>query len=175
MKVKLYIAMSLDGYVADIKSGVDFLKGDGSDEDNFGSYTEFYDSIDTVILGHNTYQQIKTELSPDEWPYEGKSSYVLTNKKIDNTDNIIFTNEDIIKLIDKLKKENGKGVWICGGANIVNQFHEKGLIDQYIISVIPTILGDGIKLFAKHDLETKLKLISTKSYNGIVDLIYEKR
>ncbi len=81
-KIKLYIAISLDGFIADKNGSVAFLGGDGSDEQNFGSYLDFIETIDTVILGHSTYNQIVTELSPDEWAYKGKTSYVLTHRDI---------------------------------------------------------------------------------------------
>lgn len=174
-KIKLYIAMSLDGYIADTHGSVSFLGGDGSDEQNFGSYPEFIETIDTVILGYSTYHQIATELSPDEWAYKGKTSYVLTHRDITNTEEIIFTDTPIQELAETLKQTNGKDIWVCGGADIAMQFHKLGLIDEYTLSIIPTILGDGISLFNQTDFEQKLKLKSTTNYNGIVDLVYEKR
>ena len=174
-KIKLYIAISLDGYVADEKGSVSFLGGDGSDEQNFGSYPEFIETIDTVILGYSTYNQIVTELSQNEWAYKGKTSYVLTHRDISNEDEIIFTDKDIVDLTEELKKTVGKDIWICGGANVAMQFHKLGLIDEYTLSIIPTILGKGTRLFTDIGFEQKLKLKSTKNYNGIVDLVYEKR
>lgn len=165
--------MSLDGYIADKDGGVDFIGGDESCVEATGSYEEFIKTIDTVILGYSTYNQIVTELSPNEWPYKGKKTYVITSKNIQSTDDIIFINSDLNTLIKNLKEENGKDIWICGGANIVNQILEQ--VDKYCITVIPTILGDGIPLFKKQQNELKLKLVSTTNYNGMVDLVYEKR
>lgn len=172
-KVILYIAISLDGYIADKAGGVSFLGGDDSDTENMGSYPSFIETIDTVIMGYNTYNQLVTELSPDKWVYNDKKTYVLTNKDIQSTDNIIFTNNDLQTLIEHLKLEDGKNIWICGGASIVNQALE--IIDDFCITIIPTILGDGVPLFEKHQKELKLKLISTMQYNGMVDLVYQKR
>lgn len=172
-KVILYIAMSLDGYIADKNGGVGFLCGDGSDPENVGSYPLFIDTVDTVILGYSTYHQIVTELSPEEWVYKGKMTYVLTSKNLQSTENIIFLNTGIKSLIDKLKCHDGKNIWICGGANLVNQVLNE--IDQFCITIIPTILGDGIPLFSKHLNELQLRLISTMQYNGMTDLIYERR
>ena len=84
-KVILYIAMSLDGYIADQNGNVDWLNEYDSDEDVEGtdSYSLFLDKVDTVIIGYNTYHQIVTELSPEQWVYKGLKSYVIThNKKI---------------------------------------------------------------------------------------------
>lgn len=174
-KVVAYIAMSLDGYVANVDGSVDWLAGDGSDETNVGSYVDFVETVDTVILGYTTYHQITHELSKDKWPYEGKHTYVLTSKSLEDKKDISFINEDLEKLINELKKSEGSTIWVCGGASVINQFHKSKLIDEYIISIIPTLLGDGIKLFQKNDFSMSLELISTKSYNGIVDLNYRLR
>ena len=173
--VILYIAMSLDGYIADLDGGVSWLNGDDSEPSNMGSYPEFIDSVDTVILGYKTYHQIVTELSPDSWVYAGKQSYVLTHRNEKSTEEIIFTGEDIGDLISRLKSEDGKDIWICGGATIVNYLLESELIDTYRISVIPTILGSGVPLFTNQAKELKLKLTSTQSNNGIVELNYVRR
>ncbi len=173
-KIVLYIAMSLDGYIADATGRVDWLNGDGSDKNSIGSYNQFIKDVDTVILGYNTYNQIVTELSPDKWVYDGLMTYVLTHKSLIDSKNIIFTQQDIESLLLKLKSESGKNIWICGGANLINQVVELDLIDQYCVSIIPTILGYGIRLFNKYDKEKRLSLIETRKYNGIVDLVYKR-
>ncbi len=175
-KIQIYVAMSLDGYLADVSGGVDFLKGDGSDENNLGSYTTFYENIDTVILGNKTYTQIVEELSPENWVYEGKKSYILNHSRDESiADERFITTENLASLLQRLKAEEGKNIWICGGASIINQVIQLSLADECIISIIPTILGKGIKLFDTFNTETKLKLKSTEAYNGIVDLKYELR
>ncbi len=174
-KVILYIAMSLDGYIADKNGGVAWLDSQDTESDEVGSYEKFIETIDTVILGYKTYHQIVTELSPDHWVYSGMTSYVLTHKQQKSIDEIIFTDQSLADLIAKLKEQSGKNIWICGGASIVNQLISLNLIDCFHITVIPTILGGGIRLFDQHAVETKLKLISTESYNEMVDLVYERR
>ena len=88
---------------------------------------------------------------------------------------IIFVHDSPAELIKRLKEQNGKDIWICGGANIVQQLLQVNLIDIFYISIIPTLVGKGIRLFETLQEEMKLKLIKTKSYNGIVEVIYEKR
>ena len=78
-------------------------------------------------------------------------------------------------MVKKLKSENGKNIWICGGANLVQQLMRNDLIDDYYITVIPTLLGSGIRLFGNTEKEIKLKLLKTQTYNGITDLIYTRR
>lgn len=174
-KISLFIAMSLDGYIADSKGSVEWLTGQGNDDDNIDAYSEFVKDIDTVIMGWNTFHQIVTELSPDEWIYDDFTSYVVTHKPKTSSDKIRFVNENPVELIKRLREENGKGIWICGGANLIQQLVQEDVIDCYYITVIPTILGFGIRLFEKADHEIKLKLVKTQSYNGMTDLIYIKR
>lgn len=82
-KVSLFIAVSLDGYIADVDGKVDWLKGQESTGAESESYDNFIKDIDTVIMGWNTYNQIITELSPDEWVYSGLKIYVITHKEME--------------------------------------------------------------------------------------------
>ena len=152
-KAVLYIAMSLDGYIADRNGGVGWLSGHGTEE-NPGSYDAFAESVDTVIMGWNTYEQIVAELSPESWVYEGMQSYVVTHRKQAGKDGILFTDESPVSLIERLKQEDGKGIRI---------------------SIIPSILGGGIRLFGKTEQERLLHLKDVQIYDGITELIYEKR
>lgn len=119
-KISLFIAMSLDGYIADSGDGVDWLTGQGH-EDTFDAYSEFIKDIDTVIMGWNTYHQIVTKLSPDEWVYHDLTSYVVTHHSKPSSDAIRFVNESPVELVKKIRGEPGKGIWICGGADVIQQ------------------------------------------------------
>ena len=174
-KISLFIAMSLDGYIADSKGSVEWLTGQGNDEDNIDSYSEFVKDIDTVVMGWNTYHQIVTELSPEEWVYKDFTTYVITHNELTSSDKIRFVNTNPGYLLKKLKEENGKDVWICGGANLVQQLVNEDLINYYHITVIPILLGSGIRLFENGKHKIKLRLIKTLSYNGMADLIYTRR
>ncbi len=170
----VFIAMSLDGYVADSRGEVSWLTGDGSDPENMGSYPEFIKSVDTIIMGFSTYDQITTSLSPDLWPYKEQTTYVMTRREMSSRMGVVMVNGSLHGLISRLKEDPGKDIWICGGARIINQLVELDLIDSYHISVIPIILGDGLALFDKRENSLSLKLVSTANYNGIVDLVYER-
>lgn len=173
--VVLYIAMSLDGYIADRDGGVAWLGGDSSEPDAPGSYPRFYDTVDTIIIGQKTYRQIVTELSPGNWFYTGKTSYILSHTPEPSTEEIIFTDEEPGALITRLKTREGKDIWICGGASIANQLIDLNLIDRFHVTVIPTLLGEGVPLFEEHGHALPLRLLSTEHYNGMVDLVYERR
>lgn len=174
-KIILYIAMSLDGYIADNNGNVDWLKGHGDDNSNIDTYSDFVEGIDTIIMGWNTYHQIVTDLSPNEWVYEDFTTFVITHKEYISSEKIQFVSTDPVNLIEKLKMENGKDIWICGGANIVQQLVAKDLIDCYYITVIPTLLGSGIRLFENAENQIELKLTDTQTYNGMAELIYVRR
>ena len=138
-KVILYIAMSLDWYIADKNGGVDWLSGQGAE----GA--------------------------------EELTSYVITHRNERSTDNIKFVGEAPCELTARLKEMPGKDIWICGGSNIIQPLIRENLIDEYRVSVIPTILGDGILLFGKRETELQLQLKETKMYNGITEIVYTRR
>ena len=96
-KVTLFIAVSLDGYIADRNGKVEWLQGqdaEGSDEGTGPDpYEEFICEIDTILMGFNTFHQVSTELSPDVWPYPDQTSYVITHRGLPSTERIRFTLE----------------------------------------------------------------------------------
>lgn len=174
-KVVLYIAMSLDGYITDSQKTVDWIKGQDDNAEMLDTYSAFFETIDTVIMGKRTYEQITKELSPDKWVYEGTTTYVCTHMPLSDTKNIKFVNSAPNQLIQKLRNETGKNIWICGGADSINQVLKENLIDIFHIAIIPVILGGGIKLFDKLADMIPLRLLKTVTYNGIIEAVYERR
>lgn len=174
-KVVLFIAMSLDGYIADSNGSVDWIAGHGHNEENFDAYAEFVKDVDTVLMGWNTYHQIVTELSPGEWVYKDFTTYVFTHQEQTSSEKIKFVNTSPAELIQRLREEEGKDIWICGGANLIHQLVSADFIDCYYITVIPTLLGCGIRLFNNNHQQLKLRLTETHSYNGMTDLVYTRR
>lgn len=174
-KVILFIAMSLDGYIADRDGKVDWLQGQEPDGDDMTGYDEFIKDVDTVIMGWNTYHQVAVELSPERWLYKDLTSYVMTHREVPAAEGIHFINGDVCELVQSLKEEEGKNIWICGGAGVIHPLVRERLIDRFHISIIPTILGNGIRLFEDADSGIELRLMKTDSYNGITDLVYEYR
>ena len=147
-RIILFIAMSLDGYIADEKGGVDWLSGIQTEEGE-DSYSSFIKGIDTVVMGWNTYHQVATELSPGEWVYHGLTAYVWTHRKDAAgipLEDIRFTSESPAALLERLKREPGKDIWVCGGAELIRQLMDADAIDVFHLSIIPTLLGDGIRL-----------------------------
>lgn len=174
-KIILYIATSLDGYIARNNGAVDWLSGNSADPNIDSGFDEFYSSIDTVIMGRTTYEQVINELSPDIWVYEGKKCYVATTGRYEFDNRAEYIPGDIIEFIQNIKKQQGKDIWLVGGGKLIDQFIKQNLIDKYVITIIPTILGDGIPLFLGQNPEIKLKLAETKTIDGMVELTYVKR
>ena len=174
-KVILYIAMSLDGYIADRKGNVNWPAGQDDAGEQIDTYGAFINEVDTVVMGWNTYRQITTELSPEEWPYQGLTTYVITHRRQPSSADIRFVQEEPCSLVRRLREEQGKAIWICGGSRIIQPLVQEDLLDVYHISVIPTILGAGLPLFAEISQKIKLKLRSTQVYNGIVESVYVRR
>lgn len=168
-KVVLFIATSLDGYIATENDSLDWLfKVDGEGDNG---YSEFIKTIDTVILGRRTYDWIMdNELG--EFPYQNQKCYVFSNTTLENNENVEFVNEDISSFISNIKKTSGKNIWIVGGGELVYYFIKEKLIDEYIITIAPTIIGKGIPLFKRIDVEVELELKNVRRFNQFVELHY---
>jgi len=169
-KIILYIASSLDGFIARENGSIDWLKTYEGGKEDYG-YNKFLDSIDTIIIGKKTYEQ---SLGFGEWPYKNKRCYVFTrntNKKEDN--NVEFKN-DPIKFTKALLKEKGKNIWLIGGSEINSLLLNEKLIDGIILTVVPIILGKGIPLFRNMGKEVRLNLTKSKKYkSGLFQLTYK--
>lgn len=171
-KIKLYIAASIDGYIARSDGDLDWLtKYPINPETNYG-YDDFYKSIDTVIMGGQTYRDI---LNMDfVWPYKDKTTYVVTRNSMGTKENIHFITKSIIEEISKLRKENGKDIWLVGGGQLITMLLASDLVDEMIITTIPVILGNGIALFPEQPKESQWELQSNISYkNGVVQAKYK--
>lgn len=173
-RVILYIAISLDGYIADLNGGVSWLDSGADAENTEDGYEAFLQKIDTVVMGYNTYRQVAEELSPGKWVYSGMMSYVLTHRKMDDLPEIRFVHQNVGRLLQRLKQQEGRDIWLCGGANVVGQCLEQDLIDEFHITMIPILLGRGISLFCTLDRSIHLKLISVKKNGNLLECIYRR-
>ncbi|GEK33554.1 dihydrofolate reductase family protein [Kurthia sibirica] len=173
--VKLFIAMSLDGYIADPSGQIDFLESiEIVEEDKV--YDDFIQSIDTVVLGSTTYKQIIDVLSPDDYPYKNMTSYVLSSQAdLEAKNNVVIVQEPICDLVARLKNSNGGDIWIVGGASIINPLIEANAIDDYELTIMPYLLGQGIPLFTEKSRQIPLELHSTVSRNGMIHTKYSKK
>ncbi|WP_430602246.1 hypothetical protein IGJ02_002573 [Enterococcus sp. DIV0724b] len=174
-EVILYIAASVDGYIAETDGSIDFLGGGIELVEEDTSYQELMGKIDTVVMGRTTYDQVVNELSPDQYPYEEQMSYIITSHPDENTEKLIFTSKGPAELIQELKEQDGEAIWVVGGASIIAPLTEAKLIDTYILTTIPTILGKGIRLFNEFNGPVNLKVEQVYVKNDMVYTSYSNR
>jgi dihydrofolate reductase len=164
-RIILNIASSLDGYIAREDRSVDWLPTGGNDD--FGM-KRFMDSVDTVLLGRTTYEQILT--FDCDYPYADKKSYVFSkNSKMENKDNVEFVSE-IVDFSKKLVESPGKDIWLVGGAEIISVFLKAKLIDEIVLSMMPVAIGSGISLFKDLSKDIKFEILETIEYPGLTQL-----
>ena len=173
-KVILYISMSLDGFIATKDDDLSWLSIVEKEGEDYG-YAAFNESVDTYIVGRRTYDTI-LKLTRAVFPHADQHKcYIITRQERENESGVRFYNGDIEDLINSLKKEEGKNIYCDGGAEIVKLLMEKNLIDEYIVSVIPIILGDGKRLFKGGTPGINLKAMPSKQFeSGLVQLHYTK-
>ncbi|HEX2983586.1 MAG TPA: dihydrofolate reductase family protein [Ignavibacteriales bacterium] len=166
-KIVLYIADSLDGYIAGKDDNISWLFTD----QDYG-YKEFYASIDTALMGRKTYDEmLKMEggnFIPD------KKVYVFS-QKIDKAvyDNYEVIKTNMIEFTRSLLKEPGKDIWLVGGGEIIKVFLENKLIDEIVVSIHPILIGSGIPLFPSGDYWTNLEVTDCIKFDsGLVQIKY---
>lgn len=171
-KIILNLAMSLDGYIASEDGGYDWIVGDGDsklDTENKWDYDKFLEGIDVVVMGKNCYDQ---NFHND---FKDKKVYVATSQELQNHDNIHFIKGDVCKIIEEESEKEGKDIFLFGGGGLVDNFIKADIIDEYIIGIIPTILGKGRPLFLGNNPKIDLHLEQYIMDKGVVILRYSKR
>ncbi len=173
-KISLFIATSLDGYIAKPDDDLSFLRLMEKEGEDYG-YAEFTNTIDTLIVGRRTYDYVLEEIGPSHYDNGQRDIYVITRTERPQVGRTIFYTGDITELVKRLKSEKGKNIYCDGGAEIINELLKHDLIDEFIISVIPVLLGDGIKLFKDGRPEQRLEFITAKTFEtGLIQLYYRR-
>lgn len=166
----LYIGASLDGFIAGPNDDLSWL--DPYHDVEYG-YEEFFLRIGAIILGRRTYDIEVQRGWEDAHPVP---KFVLSrdsSKQKPSRDDITFTHDDIADVLKASKKMTDKDIWIEGGANVAQQFLKRGILDEIIITIVPVILGGGIRLFDNIGAEIPLKLQEVKRFDkGLVQLAY---
>ena len=173
-KVRLFIACSLDGYIARENESLDWLDAIPNPKKSDFGYGDFIAGIGEIIMGRKTYEWVARSGYP--WPYED-NTYIISKKdeiEID-TPKTYLMNVDWVSKVKEMKKEEGKDIWLCGGGTLISAFLDERLIDEMILSIIPIVLGAGLPLFPGKPLETQFQLNSSKQFDsGVVNLSYRK-
>lgn len=173
--LSLYIATSLDGYIAKPNDDLSFLKLVEKEGEDYG-YAKFTATIDTIILGRKTYDYVLKEIGPSHYDNGDRNVYVITRTEKPNVGKTIFHTGNLTELVRQLKSEKGKRIYCDGGAEIINDLLKSDLIDEFIISVIPVLVGNGTRLFKDNRPEQELELVSSKSFEtGLAQLHYKRK
>lgn len=168
-EIILFIATSLDGFIAKEDDDLQWLIETDGEGDN--GYDDMYQTIDTTIMGKRTYDWVMNHI--DTFPYSDKKNYVFSTSEQGSTEFVEFVNEDVVEFTKKLKNQNGAKIWMIGGSNILDAFMKENLIDEYIVTITPHVLGSGIPLFKPNNPQIDLVLVDTKRYNQFVQLHYK--
>ncbi len=175
MKTSVYIATSLDGFIARENGEIDWLPGGGSEEsgEDYG-YKEFMATVDILVIGRNTYEKV---LTFSEWPYGNKPVVVLSGRSLRIPQHIAQSVEAMTcspsELVGRLSGRGAKHLYIDGGKTIQG-FLNAGLIQRLIITRIPILIGSGIPLFGPLVRDIKLRHIETRQFSdGLVRSTYE--
>ena len=174
-RITLYIAQSLDGFIADEGGGVGWLETfqDHYDKGVPGeSYQEFFQSLDCLIIGAYTYEQI---LTFGDWPYGDVPTFVVTHRELPvSKESIRLYTGDLVKLVKEVIPPEYENIWLVGGADLAQEFVRLGLVDEIRLSVIPVLLGSGVSLFGNSGPGSTLHLTDVTAFKtGIVELWYD--
>ncbi len=171
--VTLHVVSSLDGFIAKNDNSVSWL-------DNFGevyeagvseeSAEEVIRAIDCFVLGSRTYEHA-LQLG---WPYGDTPTVVTTNRELPSTrKSVEFYSGDLRRLVDEILAPRFGNIWLVGGAMLCQSFLRLGLVDEIRLSIMPVLLGDGVRLFGHSSAETRWRLKDVVAYKtGVVELLY---
>lgn len=169
-RCSVFIATSLDGYIARLDGTFDFLSIVERPDEDYG-FADFFATIDALVIGRNTYE---TALGFPEWPYAGKRCIVLTHREAPSVHGEQFFAGEPVALVEQLGLSGAQRLYVDGGA-VIRQFLNDNLIDDLTLSIVPLLLGRGISLFGPEVPEQRLHLESSKAYeSGLVQLCYAR-
>lgn len=174
-KISLFIAMSLDGYIAKPNDDLSFLNLVQREGEDYG-YAKFTGSIDTLIIGRKTYDYVLKNVGASHYDNGQRDVYVITRNQRPKIGRTTFFTGSLPDLVKRLKSEDGKNIYCDGGAEVINELLKHDLIDEFIISVIPVLLGEGTRLFKDGRPEQQLEFAQVETFDtGLAQLHYKKK
>jgi len=172
-KLILYIAQSLDGFIAGPGDDLQWLSMVETPGEDYG-YHKFTDSVDTVIMGRRTYEKVLS--FGIEFPHKSRKCYVVSSTKTGRDENVEFVKGDLETFVNSLKstnEKNPKNIYLDGGGQLTQEMLRLGLVDEMTISIIPVLLGGGLPLFGDLKTPLRLQLRDCQSFaSGLVQLRY---
>ncbi|MFD2786267.1 dihydrofolate reductase family protein [Hymenobacter rubripertinctus] len=170
-KVVLYIATSLDGYIASPDGSVEWLPTPPPGED-YG-YADFLANADATLLGRATYEQV---VESGEWPYPSFTNYVFSRQPPRQLphESVRFISTDPAAFVRELREQPGRTIWLIGGSTLASPLLTAGLVDELMLFVVPRLLGAGIPLWRHQDHAQPLHLLRTQTWpDGMTLLHYQ--
>jgi dihydrofolate reductase len=170
-RVIVHIATSADGYIARPDGDLDWLTSRPAPAGFYGM-NAFMKSIDTTLLGRKTYE-VSLRMGAK---FDGKSRTIVFSRQApppDAPSGVEFVSGAIGPFVSRLREQPGKDIWLMGGGEIIASFLDARAIDEFVISVVPVFIGDGIPLIARRHRHVPLDLQSIERFeDGLVQLHY---
>lgn len=168
-EIVYYVAASVDGFIATSDGSVEWLDAFAGDDD-YG-YTEFLRGVEALLMGRRTFDQVMA--FPDGWPYGDLPTWVFTHRPVDQLPpSVRQTTAGPQEAIATLREPGVRRAWLVGGGELAGRFAAAGLIDRYIISVMPVLLGKGVRLVESQQVVGSLSLISSTQMGPVVQNVY---
>lgn len=171
--VVYYVASSIDGFIAPEDGSLEWLSPFSDTGEDHG-YTEFYASVDALVVGARTYEQM---LGFGEWPHQDRPVTVMSSRPLPKAgDGITISPLDPAAVVDGLASAGLGRIWLVGGGALASSFAASGLIDEFVISYVPVLLGSGVGLFGGHGDVRALQLMDAQTFgDDIVQCRYRSR
>jgi dihydrofolate reductase len=170
-KVIVHIATSADGYIARPDGDIEWLTSRPAPPGFYGM-NAFMKTIDATILGRKTYDE---GLRLGGTFASGSTAYVFSRqpRPADAALGVEFVNDDVGSFVSRLRKQPGKDIWLMGGGEIIALFLDAQAIDEFVISVVPVFIGDGIPLIARRHRYVAMELHTVQRFDdGLAQLHY---
>ncbi|NNC81813.1 MAG: dihydrofolate reductase [Acidimicrobiales bacterium] len=171
-KVVVFIAMSLDGFIATDDGGVGWLDRYNDAGTDFG-YEDFIARVGANVQGSKTYEQVLGFDVP--YPYE-VPSFVVTSRELETpagADVRFFRPDELPALVAAAREATTKDIWLIGGGQVIRSFLEHRLVDEFIITIMPDVLGSGVPLFPEGTPPSTLRLVRSETFPAsVVSLHY---
>ena len=176
VRVKLFIAVTLDGFIAREDGSLDWLFELPNPDQTDHGFTKFIADMDTIVMGRKTYEEILG--FGVEWPHPECKTYVVTSNPdyLVKTENTFLMNSISTEELSLLRHGSRKNIWLAGGGEVIKHFLNLGEVDEMILNIIPVVLGKGIRLFMEGVAETRYDFEKAESFStGVTNLHYIKR
>ncbi|MEP7065341.1 MAG: dihydrofolate reductase family protein [Gemmatimonadota bacterium] len=181
-RLTIHMAASLDGFIARhdgrvewLETSDEFPEGDSMDRERVGAFLE---TIECYVMGSRTYETaLRFESQGAGWAYGEKPTFVLTTRDLPRTRSTVeFHSGDLATFVNEMLRPRFRSIWFVGGGAVVTECLNRGLANEIRYSILPVLIGEGIRFFEKLDGDIALHLAEVKAYrNAVVDLRYEVR